>query len=221
MRILLVTSTDQLSGISSILNPELEYSAIIVDEVEPAKKFCMQIGLSKDLIYPLYELKECCRDFYYDYLLCVTDDRTYGTLPANVYKCTLTRDKFVCLRSINRAENFLVERTLRYYKAHAAEFEMFATGMSYTEHGIDPRRFTKKLFNFGRGTQDLYYDNKVVNFAILCVEGHRKLRYALIGLSMYTFHFDQSRLYAENFRLLQYAIAFKDLHNFLCPLKII
>ena len=47
--------------------------------------------------------------------------------------------------------------------------------------------------------------------------GHRKLRYALIGLSMYTFHFDQSRLYAENFRLLQYAIAFKDLHNFFMP----
>lgn len=163
-----MTWTDQLPGIFSILNPKLEYCAIVIDEIEPAKKFCMQIGLSPDLIYPLYELKECCRDFYYDYLLCVTDGRTYGTLPANVYKYTLTRDKFVCLHSINSADNFLLERALRYYKAHAAEFEIFATGMSYTECSIDSRRFTKKLFNFGRGTQDLYYDNKVANFAITC-----------------------------------------------------
>ena len=162
---------DQLSGIFSILNPKLEYCAIIVDDVEPARKILEQINFPKDLIYPMYELKECCRDFYYDYLLCVTDGRTYGTLPANVYKYTLTRDKFVCLHLINSADNFLLERALRYYKAHAAEFDMFATGMSYTECGIDSRRFTKKLFNFGRGTQDLYYDFQVAKFAISCVGG--------------------------------------------------
>ena len=38
MRVLLVTWTDQLFEKLSILNPELEYCAIVTDEVEPAKK---------------------------------------------------------------------------------------------------------------------------------------------------------------------------------------
>ena len=39
MRVLLVTWTDQLLEKLSALNPKLEYCAIVVDEVEPAKKF--------------------------------------------------------------------------------------------------------------------------------------------------------------------------------------
>ena len=53
----------------------------------------------------------------------------------------------------------------------------------------------------------------------MCGGGIERLRYALIGLAPYSFHFDQSRLYAENFRLLQYAITFKDLHNFFVPIE--
>ena len=71
MRVLLVTWTDQLLQKLSILNPELEYCAIVTDEVEPAKKILEQVGLPKNLLYPLYELKECVQNFYYDYVLCV------------------------------------------------------------------------------------------------------------------------------------------------------
>lgn len=50
--------------------------------------------------------------------------------------------------------------------------------------------------------------------------GGNKLRYALIGLAPYTFHYDLSKCYLENFRLLRYFMAFNDLHNFwLSPAK--
>ena len=71
MRVLLVTWTDQLLEKLSILNPELEYCAIVVDEVEPAKDILKRVGLPASLLYPLYDLKECVRDFYYDCVLCV------------------------------------------------------------------------------------------------------------------------------------------------------
>ena len=71
MRVLLVTWTDQLLQKLSILSPELEYCAIVVDEVEPAKKILERVGLSPNLIHPLYDLKECVKDFYYDCVMCV------------------------------------------------------------------------------------------------------------------------------------------------------
>ena len=73
MRILLVTWTDRLSDNLSLLNPELKYCAIAVDEVEPAKKILERVGLPQTLLKPLYELKDCVRDMYYDYVLCVED----------------------------------------------------------------------------------------------------------------------------------------------------
>lgn len=44
--------------------------------------------------------------------------------------------------------------------------------------------------------------------------GHSKLRHALIGLAPYSFHFDLSKTFVLKCRLLPYAIAFNDVHNF-------
>lgn len=48
-------------------------------------------------------------------------------------------------------------------------------------------------------------------------EGHSKIRYALIGLTPYSFHYDISQTFGYRQLLLQYFIAFNDLHNFLVP----
>ena len=66
----------------------------------------------------------------------------------------------------NVVNNFVMERSLRYFKEHVAEFDMFATGISYTECGLDVTRFKRKLFNFGRGSQDLYYNFQVAKHAV-------------------------------------------------------
>ena len=50
MRILLVTFTEYLPfAFTQVLNPELEYCAIVVDEPEPAKNFgkCSAAALKK------------------------------------------------------------------------------------------------------------------------------------------------------------------------------
>ena len=44
--------------------------------------------------------------------------------------------------------------------------ELEATGISYVAHGLDARCFGRKLFNFGRAAQDLYYNFQVVKFVI-------------------------------------------------------
>lgn len=50
--------------------------------------------------------------------------------------------------------------------------------------------------------------------------GANKLRYALITLPAYAFQYDQSKTYNSQFLMLQYLIAFNDLHNFYVPAEI-
>ena len=130
MRILLVTWTDQLLARLQNLNPELEYCAIVVDEVEPAKKILEQVGLSKDLLYPLYDLKECIHDFYYDYIICAENTLYTNELLNFAKNYTSKENKLLGFDILNSHWHFLVERALRYYKEHANEFEMIATHLA-------------------------------------------------------------------------------------------
>ena len=217
MRVLLVTLTDQLSGIFSFLNPELEFRAIVVDEVEPAKKILERVNLPATLLHPLYELKECINDFYYDYLICATDFRTMKILSDQTADYGLAHNKFVHLNDIHTGAPFFLKMSLDYYKNHVAEVQMFATGISYVQEALIQVPFKYKLINCAYGSQDLYYDFQIAKRLVLYGGGHSQLHYALIGLAPYSFIYDLSKCYLENFRLLRYFIALDDLHNFWMP----
>lgn len=218
MKVLLVVTSASLPfAITNALSAKNSYCAIVVDEPMDAKNFAKKVGLSENLIYPLYELKECISDFYYDVLICISDGLTgYDDLANYVQRCGCPTDKFIHLRMLNDPGNFFIERALRYYDEHSGEIEMFATGNSHTCMGLDANQFKYKLLNFGRSSQDLYYGYQIAKRVLTPPKqgGGTNIRYALIGLAPYFFQTDQSLYYSENFRLLSYAIAFKDLHNF-------
>ncbi len=215
MKILLVTWTEKLSDKLLFLNPELEYCAIVTDDVESAKKILEQVGLSPNLIYPFYDLKACLKNFYFDYLLCLDNGWEMKFL-SFAQECGVPKEKIIAL-NFPLNDNFLVERSLRYFKEHAAEFEIFATGMSYAEVSLDVTQFKRPLFNFARSSQDLYYNFLVAKFAI---ENGKNLRYALIELAPYKFHYDLSKSSNLQFLMPHYFIAFNDLHNFYMPAEL-
>lgn len=174
MKILLVTFSDMLPTLlNKVLSPELEFCAVVVDDVESAKRI-----LPQQNVFPLYDLKECVQNFNYDFILCITD--TYENflplskqflqfgLPVNKLVSHILNDEIDYSSENMRPylfDSFLLERAMRYYKKHSAEFEMLATGMSYTAYGLDADKFQHKLFNFGRSSGDIYYDYQVVKFA--------------------------------------------------------
>ena len=163
MKILLLTFSGFLPvAFKDVLNTKNEYSPIVVEDVEAARKFLSQFNYPENLIYPIYELKECAENFYFDVCISITP---YGVLDRYARKY-IPKNKFVNLVQIETPQNFLLERALRYYQMHANDFEIFSTGMSYVECGINPKYFKRKLFNFGRGTQDLYYDYKIAEFIL-------------------------------------------------------
>lgn len=162
-----MTWTDQLLQKLSILNPELDICAIVVDEVEPAKEILKRVGLPVTLLHPFYEIKECLERFDYDYCLCLENFLHSRSLLNMVLEYAVSKNKVLDFDPIYDARHFFVERALRYYKAHATEFEMFATGLSYSIRALDAAKFRYKLFNFAHGAQDLYYDFQVAKRVVV------------------------------------------------------
>ena len=164
MNVLLVTSAKNLAEKFAALNPELEYAAIVVDDVETAKKTLAQIGLSKFFVCPMTELIKCVEYLWYDYILCVQDhfyDSQINKLNG------LPKEKIIAFATLPNEGNWETERHLRYYREHVQDFEMFATGTSPTEAGIDVKCFKYKAFNFATSSQDLYYNFQIAKHVIL------------------------------------------------------
>ncbi len=167
MRVLLVTFTDLLPlAFMKVLNPALDYCAIVVDEPDIAKKMLANVPQLRDRIFPFYELKECIKDSYYDSVLCISDGRNAWDVHEKFIQHKLPNNKYIniCLDNNGTCNGFLKEKTLQYYRKHATEFEMFATGICYIGMGLDIQQFKLKLFNFGRSGNDLYYDYQTAKF---------------------------------------------------------
>ncbi len=171
MKILLVTTTDKLAEKLAVLNPELEYCALVVDNVEAAKKLLADDDLSQAPIYPIDELKDCVKKINYDYVLRVQDQFYNEKIIMELPKYGVPNDKVVSFGFLTTNHNFKTEQTLRYFKEHASEYEMFATGISPAFNGIDVTQFKRPLFNFAKPSQDLYYDFQVAKHIVLCGGG--------------------------------------------------
>ena len=212
MQILLLTLSDILPIIvTEILNPANEYCAIVVDEPNVTRKFLSQFDAPESKIYSYCELKECAESFYYDCLLNISDGRTAWSMYEYLKKNNVPTAKFFNVLLDNGKDNFfMLDRAMRYYREHAAEFEIFATGISHMEVGLDATQFKRKFFNFARGSQDMYYDYQLAKF-VLSVS--KNIHYALIGLTKHSFYYDESKAGTWRQRNLQYAIALNDTHN--------
>ena len=176
MRVLLVTFSEYLPvALTQVLNPALEYCTIVVDEPDIAKNMLKNVPPLRDKIFPFYDLKECIENNYYDFVLLISTFAIDADIRASLKEYGVSEKKFVEV-VFPATFNFQVERALRYYKEHVQDFEMFATGMSYTRYGLMPKIFKRKLFNLACDGQDLYYDYKTANEVMRLGGGRLSMR---------------------------------------------
>ena len=174
MKVILITLSDILpTVITHILSPELEYSAIVVDEIEPAKNFMKNSNRSENLIHAFVNLKECVEGFHYDCIICFSDERLVWNVSDAFKYHGVPKNKLVHLFFAMSVNNpFILERNIRYFKEHAAEFDMISLGASTISVGLDATQFENhKLFNFGRSGNDLYYDYQTAKFVLNICRG--------------------------------------------------
>ncbi|UMY54383.1 hypothetical protein MLD56_23130 [Paenibacillus peoriae] len=91
--------------------------------------------------------------------------------------------------------------------------EILAAGSSYSMFGLSESSFSKSVLNLSLASQDLYYSHKIVKEAL---KYSRNIKYCIIGMSYYSFHFDLSRSKKEAEKRINrvYYPIFKDSHHF-------
>lgn len=111
--------------------------------------------------------------------------------PYLIFKCRL--DKFL---NLNQADGII-------------------TGMSYFKYGINTEHLKNKMYNFSWDAQDLFYDYMIAKYIIN--NFRKKIKYAFVGLSIYSFEHDFSKTeYASflTFHLMySYYKIFNEFHN--------
>lgn len=109
----------------------------------------------------------------------------------------------------NLYELYPRERIERFIKCN--DIKTIITGISYSFVGIKPDLLKHKGYSFANGSQDIYYDSKIVKY--IAKNGYgTSVKYCIIGLSYYSFQYDLS-LSKMNHKLYGYYEFFKDLHN--------
>ncbi|MDU6876809.1 chemotaxis protein [Clostridium tepidum] len=98
-----------------------------------------------------------------------------------------------------------------YYKK-VEELSTIITGISYARVGIDKNALINKGYNFALGSQDLFYDYKIVEY-ILNSYKKNKIKYAIIGLAYYSFQYDMSLSSMKN-RVILYYRVLGEKHNY-------
>ncbi|HCL4438285.1 TPA: chemotaxis protein [Clostridium botulinum] len=92
------------------------------------------------------------------------------------------------------------------------ELSTIITGISYVRSGIDENGLIHKGHNFALGSQDLFYDYKIVEH-ILNSYKKNKIKYAIIGLAYYSFQYDMSLSSMRNRVILYYSVL-GEKHNY-------
>lgn len=92
-------------------------------------------------------------------------------------------------------DSIIVENMLKYKLSllyMKTECEILVTGLSYAFDGINTNLLNKVAVNFALPSQDLYFDYYVTKSIFKNIE-LRCLKYQIIGLSYYSFHYDLTK----------------------------
>lgn len=94
------------------------------------------------------------------------------------------------------------------------DVETLITGISYAQLGIKAEKLKNKAFNFALVSQDLFYDYNIIKYLLKRKsEAVKNFKYAIIGLSYFSFQYDLSKS-ANNERVFKYYNILKDKHNY-------
>lgn len=144
----------------------------------------------------IISLQEICK-YEYDYLLIMGGDKELISESINDGK--ISSDKI-----FNFDRHYLIDIDYNFYKKYygfidsSKEFEGFITGLSYFEVGINTRFFKKNFFNFGVSSQDLFFDYHIMKYALEFENLKKHIKYTIIGLAYYEFHYDLSKSRNKN-----------------------
>ncbi|WP_160675931.1 hypothetical protein [Clostridium sp. C8-1-8] len=108
--------------------------------------------------------------------------------------------------------DFEIGRLLYKLNTNYETIDGFITGLSYAEVGIDEDIIEGNVINAAISSQDIFYDYEVAKYILLNNKYADKVKFAIIGLTYYSFHFDLSKSSVGD-RVYSYYPFTNNIHN--------
>ena len=219
-RIVLITFIPQLlDRCLSVLNPHnVDVGAIITLPMLENESVVKKHQLDCPLV-PYWQMKECLEQMYFDYIfICDGITSEYngqeGSPPEvenDLLNLNVEKNKIVNLMALYNSQIYNLANPMRHYLNTNNNYELFITGLSYAEVGIDATGFDFPAINFACSSQDLFFDYEITK--LILTKGNSRFKKALIGLAPYSFHYDLSYT-NDRHRILGYYPVVKNAHNY-------
>lgn len=116
--------------------------------------------------------------------------------------------------------DYEIYRAYDYYLSCKKPLDAFITGISYAEVAIDTEQLPYNIINLAVSSQDLFYDYKWAKMVLNNNEIGKNIKFAIIGMSYYSFEYDLSKSNLKD-RVYTYYPIFKSCHNHLKDNEII
>lgn len=207
MKIIVVGNNSTLDATFSALNPSVE----IIGVAYPLQKDVTTKLFWRDkqyLAFSQQNLKEFVEKNYYDYILVSDSSMSTG---GGGQLDTVPESKIISLNSIVNREYLKNALLMNHVTKNISEYKLLVVGNSSTLFGIDLNGLNFPAINVSRQNQDLYYTRLWLEKMLSTKDNNFK--YALIGISPYSFYYDLS-LSEYSSDVLSYYPIFKDTHHF-------
>lgn len=152
------------------------------------------------------------KDYVYDFI--VIGSQYNIAIKKQLLKLGIKEKKIFDFYNYICTINFIKEN-IEYFGKYALEldYETIITGISYANNGFDVKTCKSKTFRFSFASQDIYYDYNIIKYVLNNYKDKiQNIKYALIGLSYYSFQYDMSLSSMKN-RVLLYYQAINLKHN--------
>ena len=217
MRVVIISCEPFLNEFLTIANKKLDLAAIVLPIPQLIKDTRIEINGFKNItkLYSYIYLKECLENTYFNLILIALPP---GELQDKVLKdlesLKVDSQKVFRIGSIFNAVSRILSLKFEHILNNLLNYNIFATGVSYAWRGIDITSFSMPTLNCSMSSQDLYYDYQI---ATKLLNNPNAFKYAIIGLSVWSFHYDESKIKGfggEQHLMLIYYNLLRDMHHY-------
>lgn len=124
----------------------------------------------------------------------------------------ISEDKIFKYKEFTGLKDNYIEQSLIRFK-NGKNITVVITGTSYAMLGIEPDLMKYPSHRFAYPSQDLYYDYNIMKLILKNKINSENIRYCIIGLCYYSFHYDMSLSAMKN-KCIYYYKLLGERHNF-------
>lgn len=187
----------------------VEVARIITADAPFSKNLSIQYGNQVYPLSPYEELPEILCALSYAYILVCGEE---GHILGDMKRIGIPKEKIIDMEAWYTPLFLEKARLLRavFRRKDLNDCRVLVTGISYAYFGTELSSYQLTTINAAGSSQGIYYDYQMAKHIFPRGGG---LRYSVIGLAPYSFHFDLSKS-SESWRVATYALALADVHNY-------